>query len=65
MVSTQPSAADEPSEVADMVDEAALARVMQEAPKGAVALAGAAVVLLIIGYLLIYVLVFVPRGVVG
>jgi len=49
----------------DAIDEAALAQVMREAPKGAVALAGAAVALLIIGWVLIYLLVFVPRGVVG
>jgi hypothetical protein len=49
----------------DAIDEAALAQVMSEAPKGAVALAGAAVALLIIGWVLIYLFVFVPRGVVG
>jgi len=49
----------------DAIDEAALAQVMREAPKGAVALAGVAVALLIIGWVLIYLLVFVPRGVVG
>ena len=59
------SAADSAFEVADGVDEAALARVMQETPKGAAALAGAAVALLVIGWVLIYLLVFVPRGTVG
>jgi hypothetical protein len=50
---------------ADTVDEAALAEVMREVPKGAVALAGAAVALLAIAWVLIYLFVFVPRGVVG
>jgi hypothetical protein len=49
----------------DAIDEAALAQVMSEVPKGAVALAGAAVALLIVGWVLIYLFVFVPRGVVG
>ncbi|HZN30604.1 MAG TPA: hypothetical protein VFB88_14695 [Xanthobacteraceae bacterium] len=49
----------------DDVDEAALARVMNEAPKGAVAVAGAAVALLTVAWVVIYLFVFVPRGVVG
>lgn len=61
----QPSAADAPSEVADNVDEAALAQVMRVVPLGAAVLAGAAVALLVIGYLAIYLLIFLPRGVVG
>jgi hypothetical protein len=61
----QPSAADSPLEVADDVDEAALARVMHDVPWGAGVLAGAAVALLVLGYLLIYLLVFIPRGTVG
>jgi len=63
--SDQPSAADSPLEVADDVDEAALARVMHDVPWGAGVLAGAAVALLVIGYLLVYLLVFIPRGTVG
>jgi hypothetical protein len=47
------------------VDEAALARVMHVVPLGAGVLAGAAVAMLVLGYLLIYLLVFVPRGTVG
>ena len=65
MHSDQPSAADSPLEVADDVDEAALARVMHDVPWGAGVLAGAAVALLVIGYLLVYLLVFIPRGTVG
>jgi hypothetical protein len=61
----QPSAADAPSEVADEVDEGALAGVMRVVPLGAGVLAGAAVALLVIGYLAIYLLIFLPRGAVG
>jgi hypothetical protein len=51
--------------VADEVDEAALARVMRIVPLGAGVLAGAAVALLVLGYLAIYLLVFIPRGTIG
>jgi hypothetical protein len=61
----QPSAADAPSEVADNVDEAALAQAMRVVPLGAAVLAGTTVALLVIGYLAIYLLIFLPRGVVG
>ena len=61
----EPSAADSPSEVADDVNDAALAQVMRVVPLGAGVLAGSAVALLVIGYLLIYLLVFIPRGTVG
>src|SRR5262244_449088 len=63
--SNQPSAADSPLDVADEVDETALAAVMRYVPRGAGVLAGAAVALLVLGYLLIYALVFIPRGTVG
>jgi hypothetical protein len=61
----EPSAAAVGSEVADEVDDAALAQVMRVVPLGAGVLAGAAVALLVIGYLAIYLLVFLPRGTVG
>jgi len=61
----EPSAADSPFEVADEVDEVALAAVMRHVPLGAGVLAGAAVALLVLGYLLIYLLVCLPRGTVG
>ena len=61
----QPSAADRPEDVFDGVNEADLERALAEAPKGATALAGATVALLVIGWVLIYLLVFVPRGTVG
>src|SRR4051812_33953594 len=51
-------------EAADNIDDAALARVMRVVPLGAGVLAGSAVALLVLGYLAIYLLVFVPRGVV-
>ena len=63
--SDQPSAADSPLEVADDIDDAALARVMRRVPLGAAVLAGSAVALLVAGYLLVYILVFIPRGTVG
>ena len=49
----------------DQVDEAALADAMRTVPLGAGVLAGTAVALLVIGYLAIYLLVFLPRGAVG
>ena len=61
----QPSAADNPLEVADDVNEVELARVMRTVPLGAGVLAGTAVALLVVGYFLIYLLVFLPRGTVG
>jgi hypothetical protein len=53
------------SDVTDDVDETALQRVMGLVPLGAAVLAGSAVALLVVGYLLIYILVFIPRGAVG
>lgn len=50
---------------ADQIDEKRLAEVMHTVPLGAGVLAGSAVALLVIGYLLIYILVFLPRGTVG
>lgn len=63
--SDQSSASDSPLEVADDIDEAALATVMRSVPLGAAVLAGSAVALLVAGYLLVYILVFIPRGTVG
>jgi hypothetical protein len=65
MQSDQPSAADNPFEVADDIEPAALAEVMRTVPLGAGVLAGTAVALLVLGYLAIYLLVFLPRGTVG
>ena len=63
--SDQLSATDSPFDADDEVDDAALATVMRHVPLGAGVLAGAAVALLVIGYLLIYLLVFIPRGTIG
>jgi hypothetical protein len=49
----------------DQIDDAALADAMRIVPLGAGVLAGTAVALLVIGYLAIYLLVFLPRGPVG
>ena len=49
----------------DHIDEAALADAMRTVPLGAGVLAGTTVAMLVIGYLAIYLLVFLPRGTVG
>ena len=46
-------------------DLAALEEALQEAPRGAIAVAGTAVILLMICWLAIYLFVFLPRGTVG
>jgi hypothetical protein len=61
----EPSAAASRVEVADDVDEESLVEVMRVVPLGAGVLAGSAVALLVLGYLAIYLLVFLPRGTVG
>jgi hypothetical protein len=38
---------------------------LREVPKGAIALGGVAVVLLLVAWLLIYLLIYLPRGMVG
>ena len=43
-------------------DEVALERVMAQVPRGALALAGLTVGLLVIAWFAIYLLVFIPRG---
>ncbi len=53
------------SDTADDVDEEALAQAMRIVPLGAGILAGTTVALLVVGYLLIYLFVFIPRGSVG
>ena len=42
-----------------------LERVMREVPRGAFALAALSVGLLLLGWLLVYLLVFLPRGMVS
>ncbi|HEX8640998.1 MAG TPA: cytochrome c oxidase subunit 2A [Allosphingosinicella sp.] len=46
-------------------EEAALEAALEEAPRGAVAVAGIAVALLLICWFAIYLFVFLPRGSVG
>jgi hypothetical protein len=53
------------SEVMDEIDDEALAAAMRVVPLGAGVLAGGAVALLVLGYIAVYLLVFLPRGVVG
>ena len=62
---TPQSSAADPYEVPDEVDEAALREVMHAVPLGAAVLAGAAVALMVLGYLAIYLFVFLARGPVG
>jgi hypothetical protein len=45
--------------------DAAQLQAIADVPSGAAALAGAAIVLLLIGWLLLYFLVYLPRGMVG
>jgi hypothetical protein len=65
MNSEQLSPAHSPVDNTDSIDPDALARVMRVVPLGAGILAGGAVALLVLGYLAIYLLVFLPRGPVG
>ncbi|MGD9738790.1 MAG: hypothetical protein AB7O56_07150 [Bauldia sp.] len=50
------------SEVADPVAEDDLDRVLKVVPRGAAALAGAAVVIILLAWLFVYFAVFLPRG---
>lgn len=46
----------------DYIGDADLEKVLQVVPRGAAALAGAAVAVILIAWLLVYFLVFLPRG---
>ena len=46
-------------------DLEALEEALKEAPRGAIAVAGTAVLLLMAGWMIIYLFVFLPRGTVG
>lgn len=46
-------------------DEAALEAALEQTPRGAVVVAGIAVVLLLIGWFFVYLFIFLPRGSVG
>jgi hypothetical protein len=56
---------DNPFVEPDDLDEAALTEVLRTVPIGAAVLAGSAVALMVLGYLAIYLLIFLPRGMVG
>ena len=60
----QPSAFPDP-DAPDGIAESDLGRVMQIVPLGAGMLAGGAVALLVLGWLIIYLFIFLPRGTVG
>jgi hypothetical protein len=49
----------------DAAEDAALERVMREVPRGALALSGLTVGLLLLAWLYVYLFVFLPRGMVG
>jgi hypothetical protein len=49
----------------DLIDEEALRAALRETPRGAFALAGLTVALLMAAWAAIYVFVFLPRGSVG
>ena len=46
-------------------DEAALEAALEQTPRGAVVVAGIAVVLLLLGWFFAYLFIFLPRGSVG
>ena len=48
-----------------MTPEEELERVMHDVPRGALALAALSVGLLLVGWFLVYLLVFLPRGMVS
>ncbi|MCX7899741.1 MAG: hypothetical protein N2444_06630 [Methylocystis sp.] len=54
-----------PDDDADSISDAQIDAVMREVPRGAFALAGASVLLLLVGWFFVYFFIFVPRGAVG
>ncbi len=60
-----PGAALPDPEAPDGITDTDLWQVMQTVPLGAGVLAGGAVALLVLGWLIVYLLVFLPRGTVG
>ncbi|HEX8233817.1 MAG TPA: hypothetical protein VF559_10810 [Caulobacteraceae bacterium] len=59
------SAAADPARAEGAPEDAALDAVLAEVPKGALALSGLTVGLLMLAWLAIYLFVFLPRGMVG
>jgi len=49
----------------ESITQSEIDAVMDEVPKGALALAGIAVALLLIGWFFVYFAIFIPRGTVG
>ena len=62
MTSPEPTSADRPEDAVDLVREEDLERVLKDVPKGTLALAGLAVALTLILWLLVYFGLFIPRG---
>jgi hypothetical protein len=60
-----PSEANASDESGEAFDDPALERIMQEVPRGALALSGLTVGLLLLAWFLMYLFVFLPRGAVG
>ena len=54
-----------PSATPDGIDDEALERVLEETPRGALALSALTVGLLLLAWLLMYAWVFLPRGMVS
>jgi amino acid transporter len=54
-----------PEQVAEAADQQQLEEALRDVPKGALALAGLTVGLLVLAWLAMYVFVFLPRGMVG
>ena len=46
-------------------EKEALERALEETPRGAMVVSGIAVVLLLIGWFLVYLFIFLPRGSIG
>jgi prepilin signal peptidase PulO-like enzyme (type II secretory pathway) len=65
VTSDKPTRPDPASAAQDDIDEMKLAQVMRAVPFGAAILAGSTVALLVAGYLVVYIFVFLPRGTVG
>jgi hypothetical protein len=58
----EPPRPDGTEDVSNTITEADLERVLNDVPRGAFALCGIAVALLVAGWLAIYFAVFLPRG---
>ncbi|MGV8838725.1 MAG: hypothetical protein ACWA6X_00325 [Bauldia sp.] len=59
---TVSSSHEDSSDAPDDIREADLERAFKTVPRGAAALAGLGVALILVGWLLVYLLVFLPRG---